>query len=125
MRQNMINTLSIERPTTQQPPNNQQCDCNQHISSTMFMGLESKSLWQVDIHPSAYIMEEDPINKDKEDQHALAHTYAQVEELCNNIKKRNKHALTEWKSPPSTRKTKALPPTQAAHLLHHASQKYL
>ncbi|KAG6328395.1 hypothetical protein ID866_10694 [Astraeus odoratus] len=84
----MINTLSIERPTTQQPLNNQQHDCNQHISSTMFMGLESKSLWQVDIHPSTYIMEEDPINKDEEDQHALTHTYAQVEELRNNIKKK-------------------------------------
>ncbi|KAG6328776.1 hypothetical protein ID866_10315 [Astraeus odoratus] len=88
MRQNMINTLSIERPTTQQPPSNPQCDCNQHISSAMFVGLESKSSWQVNIHPSAYITEEDPINEDEEDQHALTRAYAQVEELCNNIKKK-------------------------------------
>ncbi|KAG6327710.1 hypothetical protein ID866_11379 [Astraeus odoratus] len=75
MRQNMINTLSIERPTTQQPLNNQQHNCNQCISSAMFVGLESKSSWQVDIHPSVYIMEEDPINEDEEDQHALTCTY--------------------------------------------------
>ncbi|KAG6325987.1 hypothetical protein ID866_13102 [Astraeus odoratus] len=84
----MINTLSIERPTTQQPPNNQQCNCNQCISSAMFVGLESKSSWQVNIHPSTYIMEEDPINEDKEDQRALTYAYVQVEELCNNIKKK-------------------------------------
>ncbi|KAG6327726.1 hypothetical protein ID866_11362 [Astraeus odoratus] len=84
----MINTLSIERLTTQQPPNNQQHDCNQRISSAMFMGLESESSWQVDIHPSTYIMEEEPINEDEEDQRALTHTYVQVEELHNNIKKK-------------------------------------
>ncbi|KAG6328947.1 hypothetical protein ID866_10142 [Astraeus odoratus] len=33
-------------------------------------------------------MEEDPINKDEEDQCTLAHAYAQVEELHNNIKKK-------------------------------------
>ncbi|KAG6328612.1 hypothetical protein ID866_10477 [Astraeus odoratus] len=54
----------------------------------MFMGLEAESSWQVDIHPSTYITEEDPINKDEEDQHTLTHAYAQVEELCNNIKKK-------------------------------------
>ncbi|KAG6328381.1 hypothetical protein ID866_10709 [Astraeus odoratus] len=73
---------------TQQPPSNPQHDCNQCISSAMFVGLESESSWQVDIHPSAYITEEDPINKDEEDQHTLAHAYVQVEELHNNIKKK-------------------------------------
>ncbi|KAG6327643.1 hypothetical protein ID866_11445 [Astraeus odoratus] len=54
----------------------------------MFVGLESESSWQVNIHPSTYIMEEDPINEDEEDQHAFTHAYAQVEELHNNIKKK-------------------------------------
>ncbi|KAG6330939.1 hypothetical protein ID866_8150 [Astraeus odoratus] len=54
----------------------------------MFVGLESESSWQINIHPSTYITEEDPINKDKEDQCTLTHAYAQAEELHNNIKKK-------------------------------------
>ncbi|KAG6330071.1 hypothetical protein ID866_9019 [Astraeus odoratus] len=99
MRQNMINTLSIERLTTQQPPSNPQRNCNQHISSTMFVGLESESLWQVNIHPSAYIMEEDPINEDEGDQHGLACAYAQVEELHNNIKKKKQACFNSIEIP--------------------------
>ncbi|KAG6331837.1 hypothetical protein ID866_7252 [Astraeus odoratus] len=114
MRQNMINTLSIERPTTQQSLNNQQHNCNQCISSAMFMGLESKSSWQVDIHPSTYIMEEDPINKDKEDQCALTCAYVQVEELHNNIKKKEQACFNRVEIPSQCMENKGSTPNPSS-----------
>ncbi|KAG6326992.1 hypothetical protein ID866_12096 [Astraeus odoratus] len=80
----------------------------------MFMGLESESLWQVDIHPSAYIMEEDPINKDKEDQHALAHAYAQVEELHNNIKKKKQACFDRVEIPSQCMENKGSTPNPSS-----------
>ncbi|KAG6331365.1 hypothetical protein ID866_7724 [Astraeus odoratus] len=114
MRQNMINTFSIERLMTQQPPSNPQCNCNQCISSAMFVGLESKSSWQVNIHPSMYIMEEDPINEDEEDQHALAHAYVQVEELCNNIKKKKQACFDGVEIPSRCTENKGPTPNQSS-----------
>ncbi|KAG6330341.1 hypothetical protein ID866_8746 [Astraeus odoratus] len=83
----------------QQPLNNPQHDCNQCISGAMFMGLESESSWQANIHPSAYITEEDPIDKDEEDQCTLAHAYVQVEELHNNIKKKKQACFNSVEIP--------------------------
>ncbi|KAG6328690.1 hypothetical protein ID866_10399 [Astraeus odoratus] len=114
MRQNMINTLSVERLMTQQPLNNPQCNCNQCISSAMFMGLESKSSWQVNIHPSTYIMKEDPIDEDEEDQHALTHAYVQVEELHNNIKKKKQARFDGIEIPFPCTENKSATPNQSS-----------
>ncbi|KAG6328643.1 hypothetical protein ID866_10446, partial [Astraeus odoratus] len=80
----------------------------------MFMGLESKSSWQVDIHPSAYIMEEDPINEDEEDQHALTCAYMQVEELHNNIKKKKQACFNGVEIPSQRTENKGSAPNPSS-----------
>ncbi|KAI6138988.1 hypothetical protein BKA82DRAFT_4365377 [Pisolithus tinctorius] len=55
----------------------------------MFFSNEDASEYQVDLHPSSYLVDENlEEDADKEDQHALARAYAQVEELKNAIKKK-------------------------------------
>ncbi|KIM64385.1 hypothetical protein SCLCIDRAFT_23418 [Scleroderma citrinum Foug A] len=55
----------------------------------MFFGLEPESEWQLDIHPSSYMIDEGSgEDADEEDREALARAYAQVEEVRSAIRKK-------------------------------------
>ncbi|KIN99889.1 hypothetical protein M404DRAFT_29941 [Pisolithus tinctorius Marx 270] len=82
------NLVSIQRPN--QPSNSSRgCDTPPHLVSMMFFSNEETAEFQVDLHPSSYLINEElESNTDEEDQCALARAYMQVEELKNNIKKK-------------------------------------
>ncbi|KIN95180.1 hypothetical protein M404DRAFT_34371 [Pisolithus tinctorius Marx 270] len=82
------NLISVQQPG-QQSTSSHGHDTPPHLVSTMFFSNEDASEYQVDLHPSSYLVDENLEEEaDKEDQHALARAYAQVEELKNAIKKK-------------------------------------
>ncbi|KAI6111414.1 hypothetical protein F5141DRAFT_1214917 [Pisolithus sp. B1] len=55
----------------------------------MFFSSEDTVEFQVEVHPSSYLIDKEiEDNADKQDKHALARAYAQVEELKNAIKRK-------------------------------------
>ncbi|KIN96871.1 hypothetical protein M404DRAFT_32835 [Pisolithus tinctorius Marx 270] len=65
----------------------------------MFFSNEESMEFQINLHPSSYLMDEElESNTDEEDQHTLARAYMQVEELKNNIKKKK---VTHFNSVPA------------------------
>ncbi|KIN93164.1 hypothetical protein M404DRAFT_36330 [Pisolithus tinctorius Marx 270] len=82
------NLVSIQRPS-QSSNSSRGHDTPPHLVSTMFFTNEESAEFQVDLHPSSYLIDEElESNANEEDQRALARAYAQVEELKNNIKKK-------------------------------------
>ncbi|KIO07244.1 hypothetical protein M404DRAFT_136304 [Pisolithus tinctorius Marx 270] len=82
------NLVSVQRPS-QQSTSSRGHETPPHLVSTMFSSNEDVSEYQVDLHPSSYLVDENlEEDADEEDQRALARAYAQVEELKNAIKKK-------------------------------------
>jgi len=91
IRQSMAASLTAERPAPQPPVQVQRFDRDPppHMANTMFFGLEPESEWQLDIHPSSYMVDEEASeDMDEEDRIALARAYAQVEEVRTAIRKK-------------------------------------
>ena len=91
MRQTTVGPLAPEQPTAQTVAQTQRFDRDAppHMANTMFFGLEPESEWQLDIHPSSYMIDEDSNGDiDEEDRQALARAYAQVEEVRSTIRKK-------------------------------------
>ncbi|KIK11572.1 hypothetical protein PISMIDRAFT_39468, partial [Pisolithus microcarpus 441] len=64
-------------------------DTPPHLVNTMFFGSEDLAEFQVEVHPSSYLVDQEiEDNADEEDKRALARAYAQVEELKNAIKRK-------------------------------------
>ncbi|KIK24235.1 hypothetical protein PISMIDRAFT_36849, partial [Pisolithus microcarpus 441] len=64
-------------------------DTPPHLVNTMFFGSEDSAEFQVEVHPSSYLVDQEiEDNADEEDKRALARAYAQVEELKNAIKRK-------------------------------------
>lgn len=88
MHQSMAASLTVERPVPQPATQGQRFDCDvpPHMANTMFFGLEPESEWQLDIHPSSYMIDEGSgEDTDEEDWEALTRAYAQVEEVHSAI----------------------------------------
>lgn len=82
------NLVSVQCPN-QSSNSSRGHDTPPHLVSTMFFSNEEASEFQVNLHPSSYLIDEElENNADEEDQRALARAYVQVEELKNSIKKK-------------------------------------
>ncbi|KIN97275.1 hypothetical protein M404DRAFT_32495 [Pisolithus tinctorius Marx 270] len=82
------NLVSVQRPS-QQSTSSCRHETPPHLISTMFFSNEVVLEYQVDLHPSSYLVDENlEEDANEEDQRALARAYAQVEELKNAIKKK-------------------------------------
>ncbi|KIO06295.1 hypothetical protein M404DRAFT_24579 [Pisolithus tinctorius Marx 270] len=73
----LANLISVQQPGQQSTLS---CghDTPPHLISTMFFSNKDASEYQVDLHPSSYLVNKDlEEDADEEDQHALARAYAQ------------------------------------------------
>ncbi|KIO06239.1 hypothetical protein M404DRAFT_24969 [Pisolithus tinctorius Marx 270] len=82
------NLVSVQCPS-QSSNSSRGHDTPPHLVSMMFFTNEESAEFQVKLHPSSYLINEElENNANEEDQRALARAYVQVEELKNNIKKK-------------------------------------
>ena len=73
-------------------------DPSPHLTNFMFLGVETGSEWQVDIHPSSFMVDQQVSgNLDEEDHQALERAYAQLEVVHSIIKRKSKHGSMEWR----------------------------
>ena len=66
-----------------------ECDPPPHLTNSMFFGVETGSEWQVDIHPSSFMVDQQVSGDlDEKDRQALEHAYAQLEAVHSTIKQK-------------------------------------
>ncbi|KIK18723.1 hypothetical protein PISMIDRAFT_14158 [Pisolithus microcarpus 441] len=83
----LANLVSIQSPGTALSSRGR--DTPPHLVNTMFFSSEDSAEFQVEVHPSSYLVDQEiEDNADEEDKHALARAYAQVKELKNAIKRK-------------------------------------
>ena len=73
-----------------------ECDPPPHLTNSMFFGVETGSEWQVDIHPSSFMVDQQVSGDlDEKDRQALEHAYAQLEAVPLRSSRKSKHGSME------------------------------